>query len=124
MITLTGILLCALGLLAAALLLASPLEISAGIDAGTVLWVLFPLFTGVGWMLLVMGSRDRAVRMPTQWLAGALLLMAVVAAGALTLAAANIVALRGSTAAWWYVLVIAGSIGVVGIAAYGRRAGD
>jgi hypothetical protein len=124
MITLTGILLCALGLLAAALLLASPLDVGAGIAAGTVLWVLFPLFTGIGWMLLVMGSRDRAVRMPTQWLAGALLLMAVVAAGALTLAAANVVALRGSTAAWWYVLVIAGSIGVVGIAAYGRRADD
>ena len=124
MITITGALLSAFGLVAALLLMASPLALDSGITAGAVLWVLFPLFTALGWTLMVMGSRDRTVRLPTQLVAGALLVMALVAAGALVLAAANVFTAQAGTAAWWYVMAIGGIAGVIGMAAYGRRGDD
>jgi FtsH-binding integral membrane protein len=79
------------------------------------MWLLFPLFTLLGYALLAVGSRDPAVRQPTRWLAVPLLLLALVAAVSLVAAGAGLVQV-GSSAPLWYVLALGGLMGVVGSA--------
>lgn len=105
-----------LGLACATLLVAAPLGWVAA-TTGTTLWVLFPLFTLLGYGLLVVGSRDPAVRLPTRVMAGLLLLAAVVAAIGLVAGAAGLWAVPGGSASLWYVLVLGGIVGAVGSAA-------
>jgi hypothetical protein len=123
MLFIAGAVLAALGLLCAGLLLAAPLGL-VGAAPGWSLWVLFPLFTLIGYTLLAIGSRDPAVKAPTRWLAVPLLLVALVAAVALVGSGAGLLAIGGDTgggsAALWYVLVLGGVLGVVGSAVGGR----
>lgn len=125
MIFVAGACLSALGLLCAALLVGAPLELSlAGATAGSgvVLWVLFPVFAGLGWLLMAVAGNDVTASTPTRVVAGILLALALLAAALLVLSAANVVHATQGTAAWWYVLVLAGMAGLVGTAAYGRMA--
>lgn len=117
LIVIAGGVLAALGLVAAALLVAAPL--GWGTTPGLTLWVLFPLFTLIGYALIVVGSRDPAVKAPTMLLAVPLLLMALVAAVGLMAGAAGL-AQVGASAPLWYVLVVGGVLGVIGSAAGGR----
>jgi hypothetical protein len=110
-----GALLAGLGLLAAALLVAAPLGWVA--EPGLTLWVLFPLFTILGYGLLVIGGRDPAARLSTRALALPLLLLAALAAVGLVVGAAGIRPLQGGSAPLWYVLVLGGVIGAIGSAA-------
>lgn len=122
LIAIVGGVLAALGLLSAVALVAAPLGLSAA-EPGLTLWVLFPLFTLVGYALLVAGSRDPAVKLPTLLLAVPLLLLALAAAVALVAGAAGLWAIRGDggSAPLWYVLVLGGVLGALGTAASGRR---
>jgi hypothetical protein len=71
--------------------------------------------------MLVVGSRDPAVRAPTRWLGGGLLLLALLAAIGLMASGAGLVRLHGdSSAPLWYVLLLGGVIGGVGSATSGR----
>jgi hypothetical protein len=90
---------------------------------GWTLWLLFPLFSTVGFLLLGMGagsSSGDGVGV-TRALAGGLLLLSLGAALALFARGAGLVAADGGTGALWYVLVLGGLAGAVGTAAAGRR---
>ncbi|HKX94884.1 MAG TPA: hypothetical protein VJM48_09290 [Methylibium sp.] len=114
-LVIVGGILAALGLLAGGLLVAAPLGWVAA-SPGPLLWVLFPLFTLVGYALLAVGSRDPAVKAPTQLLAIPLLLVAVVAAVALVADGAGLLTATGGTAALWFVMLFGGVLGTVGAA--------
>jgi len=122
LIAIVGGVLAALGFLSAVALVAAPLGMSAA-PPGLTLWVLFPLFTLIGYALIVAGSRDPAVKLPTLALAVPLLLLAVVAAIALVAGAAGLRAIGGEagSAPLWYVLVLGGVLGALGTAVSGRR---
>ena len=110
-----GGLLAALGVAAALQLLIAPLGVVAA-SAGASLWILFPLFTLLGYVMMVIGGRDPASRAPTALVSSALLLLCVAAAVVLVVQGAGLVALHGA-ASVWYVLVLAGIIGSTGSAA-------
>lgn len=124
LIAIVGGVLAALGFLSAVALVAAPLGMSAAAP-GLTLWVLFPLFTLIGYSLIVVGSRDPAVKLPTLALAVPLLLLALVAAVAIVASAAGLRPINGEdgSAPLWYVLVLGGVLGAVGTAASGRRPG-
>lgn len=110
-----------LGLLAAALLVASPLGWIAA-TPGWSLWLLFPLFTGVGYALMAMGDRDPTAKSPTLLLALPLVVLALACAVALVASGAGLLGMAGaSTAPLWYVLLLGGSIGGLGTAVSARR---
>lgn len=121
-LVIAGGVLALLGLAAALLLVAAPLGLT-GAAPGLSLWLLFPLFSVLGYTLLVIGSRDPAVRLPTRMLAMPMLLVSLVAAVGLVAAAGGLLKLAASSASLWYVLVLAGTVGVVGSAVGGSRSG-
>ena len=120
---LAGGLLAALGWLSGLVLVAAALGLGGMEAPGWSLWLLFPLFSSVGYLLLGMGAGSGTadgVGM-TRLLAAGLLLLSLAAALALFARAAGLVAAGGGTAVLWYVLVIGGLAGAVGTAAAGRR---
>jgi hypothetical protein len=123
MIAIAGGLLAALGLLAAALLVAAPLGLVGGAP-GLSLWILFPLLTLVGWFLLVVSDLDPLRGVATKAVAIPLLVIALLAVLGLVGAGAGLVSVDGlaGTSSLWYVAVLGGALGAAGTAAYGRRA--
>jgi hypothetical protein len=120
LILITGGVLALLGFLSAVILVAAPMGWLAA-TPGLSLWVLFPLFTLIGYGLLAASSRDPAVKLPTRLLGGGLLLLALLAAIGLMASGAGLLQLHGdSSAPLWYVLVLGGVIGAIGSAASGR----
>lgn len=116
LIVIAGGVLALLGYLSAVVLVAAPMGWMTA-TPGLTLWVLFPLFTLVGYGLLAVGSRDPAVRAPTRLLGAGLLLLALLAAIGLMASGAGMLQLHGdSSASLWYVLVLAGIVGAVGCA--------
>ena len=124
MIAIAGGLLAALGLVAAALLVAAPLGLVAAAP-GLSLWILFPLLTMVGWFLLVVSDLDPLRGTATRFVATPLLVLALLAAVGLVVAGAGFVGVRGvaGTMSLCYVLVIGGVLGATGTASYSRKAG-
>jgi hypothetical protein len=120
-VLIVGGILAALGIGAALLMVLAAIGV-AGASAGLSLWILFPLFTLVGYFMLVAGDRNPAGRAPTSWVAGALLLLAVVAAIVLVAYGAGLVAVIWA-APLWYVMVLAGVSGAIGSAASNRATG-
>ncbi|WP_374676104.1 hypothetical protein [Ideonella sp.] len=121
-LVIAGGLLAVLGLAAALLLVAAPMGWTAHAP-GLSLWVLFPLFSLLGYALLAVGARDPAVRVSTRLLAWPLLGVALVAAMGLVAAGGGVIQLAGSSLSLWYVLVLAGLGGTVG-SAIGGAGGD
>lgn len=123
MIAIAGGLLALLGILSAALLAAAPLGLVAAAP-GLSLWILFPVLTLLGWFLLVVADLDPARGVATKVVALPLLVIALLAVLGLVAAGAGLVAANGltGTAPLWYVAVVGGFLGVLGTAAYGRRA--
>jgi len=114
LIVITGGVLALLGFLSAMVLVMAPMGWLAA-TPGLTLWVLFPLFTLIGYGLLAVGSRDPALRVPTRLLGGGLLLLALLAAIGLMASGAGLLQLHGdSSAPLWYVLVLGGVIGAIG----------
>jgi hypothetical protein len=114
-VLLAGAVLVLMGLFSGAVLVAGPLGVDAG-TPGIALWILFPLFTLVGYMLTVAGSSTSQVQSFSFGVSCALLVLAVVAAVALVLSAASMVPLKGNAMPLWYVFAIAGSVGSIGAA--------
>lgn len=117
-VLLAGAVLVLMGLFSGAVLVAGPLGLAAW-SPGLALWILFPLFTLVGYMLTVAGSRTSRIQGFSFGVSCALLLLAVVAAVALVLSAASVVPLKGNTTSLWYVFAVAGALGSIGAAAKG-----
>lgn len=117
-VLLAGAVLVLMGLFSGAVLVAGPFGLAGG-SPGLALWILFPLFTLVGYMLTVAGSRTSQVQGFSFGVACALLVLAVVAAVALVLSATSFVALEGNTLSLWYVFAIAGALGSIGAASKG-----
>jgi uncharacterized membrane protein YsdA (DUF1294 family) len=120
MIAIVGGLLAAFGLVAGALLLAGPLGLVAT-DVGVALGMLFPVFTVIGWFLLVIGDRHPARVTATRVLSVLVLLLAVCAAGALLAVAAGVVHGINGSIPLWVVLILGGVVGAVGTAATNRK---
>jgi len=112
-----------LGIVCGAALVAAALGWAA--VTGAALWVLFPLLVIGGFTLLAMGASHAAVRQVSRPAALALLALALLAAVALVAGAIGLAPRDAAGAsAWpmWYVLIVAGGIGVTGAAAFRGRA--
>lgn len=120
-VMISGCVLALLGVASAVMLMLGALVPASGLDAASrALWIFFPLFTLLGWMLIVMASRDPMVRLPTQLLAWPLLALALLAAVALVGVAAGLIT-ASSHGTLWYVLVLGGLAGLLGSIGGGRR---
>jgi hypothetical protein len=115
-----GIALVVMGLFAAAMLVLAPLGLVA-LSAGPVLWVLFPLFTLVGFVLCAANARTalRPLTLGASWM---LLALALGAAAGLLLEGVGVVHPAANTLPLWYVLGVAGLLGAAGASAFARRA--
>lgn len=120
LLVITGFFLLALGLFAGGVLVAAPLG-AVPWEQGATLWVLFPVFSLAGYILFAIGGRSAQVRGASLLLSGLLIVLALASAAGLVLQAAGVVQPQGSTLSLWYVMVVAGCIGVVGAASLGRN---
>jgi hypothetical protein len=120
-LAIVGALLLALGLFSGAALVLAQLGVGA-LAAGVSLWVMFPLFSVVGYLLFATGARVANFRALSFAVSIALLLLALGCAAALVADATALLALHGGTGALWYVLLIAGVLGATGAASHGRVA--
>lgn len=111
----TGALFVLLGLFSGAVLLAAPLAL-VPLTPEPVLWVLFPLFSILGYALFAVAARRQQVRGMSRLVAWLLLLLALLSAVALVAAAASLRPVT-STLPLWYVLCVAGLLGIVGAGA-------
>jgi hypothetical protein len=116
-----GAFLMALGLFSGAVLTLVPLGLVPWTSDLT-LWVLFPLFCVMGYGLVVIGTRSANARGWTLGASAALLLLAALAAVGLVLRAAAIVHSELGSASLWYVLIVAGLLGLIGAASFSRPA--
>lgn len=123
LLVITGFFLLALGLFAGSVLVAAPMG-AVPWEAGTTLWVLFPVFSLAGYVLFVIGGRTAQVRGASLLLSGLLIVLALASAAGLVLKAAGVVQTQGSTLSLWYVMVVAGCIGVIGAASLGRSGAE
>ncbi len=114
-----GALLMAMGLFAGSVLVLAPLGLAPW-SPDLALWVLFPLFSILGYALFVVGAKAAHIRGLSFAVSCLLLLLAVSSAAGLVLAAASVVHPVGSTLSLWYVLAIAGVLGSVGVASHGN----
>jgi len=117
LLVIAGFCLVALGVFSDLVLLLAPIGLVPWSPAA-VLWVAFPLFSMIGYALFVVGGRHAHVRGLSIALSALFLLLALAAAAALVLGAAAVVGPIAQTAPLWYVLVVAGVLGIVGSASY------
>src|SRR4051812_32288840 len=110
-----GALLVLMGLFAGTVLVLAPLGLVPW-SADAALWVLFPLFSTMGYALFAVRAKLPQIRVFSVVLSWLLLSLAVVSAGGLVLKAASLVHPEGGTLSLWYVLAIAGLLGAVGAA--------
>jgi len=122
-VALAGVVLLALGLFAGAVLVLAPLGLAPW-TPGLTLWLLFPVFSVLGYCLLVIGARSAHVRGLSILVSVLLIVLALVSAVGLVLASADVVRAPGSTVGLWYVLAIAGFLGLTGAAVRGRHWGE
>lgn len=117
LLSIAGSVLLALGLFAGGLLVTGPLGLTPP-RAGPVLWLLFPAFSLLGYLLVAMGLRAARIRGLSVAVSAALLLLALAAAVALVLAAAGLRPLAGGSGALWFVMLVAGGLGLLGAASF------
>ena len=121
MLVLAGALLLALGVASGLFLALAPFGFVA-VAPGLTLWVLFPLFTVAGYLLLAFPSRPPAVVLLSRIAGGVLLVLALMAALGLFAAASGTLHAKDSTLALWYVLGFGLILGVAGLSGH-RPAG-
>ncbi len=114
-----GLFLILLGLFSGGVLVAAPLGLVPW-HPGAVLWVLFPAFSITGFVLFAIGGRSAQVRSGSLAVSALLLVLALASAAGLVLQAADVLGANGSSLSLWYVMLVAGVIGVVGAASLGR----
>ena len=110
-----------LGLVTGLLLTLAPFGIGAG-QPQLVAWVLFPLLTIGGYLLLALAARGPAIALISRSAGAALLALAVAATVGLFLAGNAFVAPSTGTISLWYVLLIGLVLGTAGLSF--RRPGD
>jgi hypothetical protein len=110
-----------LGLASGALLTAAPFGIGPA-QPQLVTWVLFPLLTIGGYLLLAVAARGPAIAQISRSAGAALLALAVAATVGLFLVANSILAPSAATISLWYVLLIGVVLGTAGLSF--RRSGD
>jgi hypothetical protein len=115
-----GALVVALGLFSGVVLTLAPLGLAPW-SPELVLWVLFPLFSVTGFVLVAMAGRSAQVRSFAFAVSCLLLLLALAAAAGVVLSAASVISPVGSTLSLWYVLAVAGTLGAVGAASSQSR---
>ena len=118
-----GALVVALGLFSGIVLTLAPLGLAPW-SPELVLWVLFPLFSVVGFVLVAMAGKTTQVRGFTFAVSCLLLLLALASAAGVVLSAASVIRPVGSVMPLWYVLVVAGVLGAVGAASSQSRAAE
>jgi len=118
-----GALVVALGLFSGLVLTLAPLGLAPW-SPELVLWVLFPLFSVIGYVLVAMAGKTTQVRGFTFAVSCLLLLLALASAAGVVLSAASVIRPVGSTMPLWYVLVVAGVLGAVGAASSQSRAAE
>lgn len=112
---LTGAALLALGLFSGVVLVLAPLGLAPWSPELTI-WVLFPLFSILGFALFVIGAKSAHIRGLSLAVSSLLLLLAVASAAGLVLSAASVFSPTGDTLSLWYVFAIAGVLGSIGAA--------
>ena len=117
MLLVGGIVLLALGLLCGAVLVLAPLGF---VDAtvGLTLWILFPAFTIVGYLLAAAPAANERLPLLARVSGASLFALAILAAIALVLQGASIIEPRSGTSSLWYVLVIGLLLGSAGLASH------
>lgn len=114
-----GIVLLVLGLFSGAILLLGPLGVVPEAP-GYTLWILFPAFTVVGYLMAAAPARDSSLPILSR-ITGALLMLLALAAGiGLVLQGGAIVTKHTDTTALWYVLVLGIVLGAAGLASHAR----
>jgi hypothetical protein len=116
----TGLVTLALGLFCGAVLVLSPLGVATW-SPGMALWIFFPLFCLVGYVLTVIGARHEQLRRLSMAVSTLLILLALASAVGLVMLSVSAFTPVGSTWSLWYVLAVAGVIGIVGAASAGRQ---
>lgn len=111
----TGLFLILMGLFSGSILVAAPLGL-VNLSPTITLWVLFPLFSIAGYVLFLIAAKTAHIRGLSMLVSSFLLLLALSAAGGLVLSAASIMQAANNTIALWYVLAVAGTLGVSGVA--------
>jgi len=114
MLLIAGIALLALGLCSGAVLLASPFGLLPA-TPGTALWLMFPAFIVVGYILFVVPANSRQIRLMSRLTSALLVALAVGAALGLFLISATLVTSFSGTSALWYVLAIGTLLGATGL---------
>jgi hypothetical protein len=110
-----------LGLASGVLLTAAPFGIGSA-QPQLATWVLFPLLTIGGYLLLAMAARGPAIAQISRSAGAALLALAVAATVGLFVVGNSIVTPSAATISLWYVLLIGIVLGTAGLSF--RRAGD
>lgn len=118
-----GLVLLVLGILSGAILVLAPLGLT-GASAGLTLWILFPTFTILGYLLAALPARTTALSWLTRGSGVVLLVLALVAGVALVLQGSAMLESRGDTFSLWYVLAIGLALGSTGVATYRKGGPD
>ena len=116
-----GALLLVLGLFCGGVLAAVPLGMVSW-SPGVSLWVMFPLFSILGYSAFVIGAKGLHIRWLSLVVSGLLLLLAAAAAIGLVLVAASALHTEASTLPLWYVLVVGLVLGGIGAATMQKAA--
>jgi hypothetical protein len=121
MIHLAGAVFLVLGLASGLALTLAPFGIG-GAQPQLLAWVLFPLLTIGGYILLAVASRSTAIGLISRSAGAALLALAVAATIGLFLVGNSLVTPNATTISLWYVLLLGLVLGTAGLSF--RRSGD
>jgi hypothetical protein len=115
MIVFAGALLVILGLVSALFLLLAPFGIGPA-NLGWTGWVMFPVFTLIGYVMFAVGARHAQVSLLSRIGGGCLVLLAIAAAIGLFAIGNGLVQYRGDALSLWYVLCLGLAFGASGFA--------
>ena len=115
----TGAFLTLLGLFAGAVLVIAPFGL-VSLEPGFALWLFFPMLSVMGYTLVVVGAKAAHIRGLSLVASCLLLALALASAAGLVFSAASVLHPVAGTLSLWFVLVVAGVLGIIGAASYGR----
>lgn len=114
-----GVAFVVLGLFSGAMLVAAPFGLLA-LEPGLSVWFFFPAFSVLGLTLVIVAAKAAHIRLMSLAVSAVLLVLALASAVGLVLAGASVVNAKAGTSSLWFVLVVAGVLGSIGAASYGR----
>ena len=121
MLVLAGALLLTLGIASGILLALAPFGLVTP-ASGAALWILFPLLTAAGYLLVALPAPPKTLVVVSKVVGGILLALAAIAGFGLFAAASDTVHATRSTLALWYVFALGLLLGAAGLSAH-RPAG-